>query len=232
MLSDQQLAPSLTNKLNQHFDCDFLSFSSENINCLGRSEKLILIRLQKTSLKLKKYLYFLLTSQLDNPIILFINKTSSTERVQFFKMGIRECFSGKICNDELVLKLASFYEEITNKKHVKNYFYYQDFHFCFKSKTSFYQEKKLKLNKKETQILSCLIQRKNTLVTREQIYTEAWSTELRPNSNSLEAYICRLRKKLTKICGFNPIKTICGVGYKLLTPTKSPQVNEGFNLIT
>ncbi len=232
MLSDQQLAPSLANKLNQHFDCDFLSFSSENINCLGRSEKLILIRLQKTSLKLKKYLYFLLTNQLDNPIILFINKTSSTERVRLLKMGIKECFSGKICGDELVLKLISFSEKTTNETWTKNHHFKQDFHFCFKSKIAFYQGKELKLNKKEMQILGCLIQSKNHTVTREQIYTVAWSTDLIPNSNSLEAYICKLRKKLAKTCGFNPIKTICGVGYKLRTNPKSPQVNEGFNLFT
>jgi len=231
VLSDQQLRPSLENRLKQYFDYDFLPFSSNTIGSLGQTEKLILVKLQKSSLKLRKYLCFLVTNQQHSPIILFLNKTSSTERVQLLKIGIRECFSGKICNDELVLKLTSFSEEITNKNHFKNYFYHQDFHFCFKSKTAFYQEKKLKLNKKETQILSCLIQRKNSLVTREQIYTDAWPTERRPNSNSLEAYICRLRKKLTKTCGFNPIKTICGVGYKLLVPTKSPQVNEGFTLL-
>ena len=227
VLSDQKLANKLRDKLKEYFNCNFLPFSDQTFHSINKLEKLIFIKTQKTSVRLKKYLKHLLTNQPQTKVILFIDQSSSQERASFLKMGVAECLSGKICTDELIAKLTHFAEKKANDFGQNSSFFYQNFHFCLKNKIALYQGKEIKLNKKETLLLTCLIEQQNSIVTRNQIYAVVWPEELIPDSNSLEVYICQLRKKLKQACGFNLIKTVCGVGYRFTTQPKSPHLSEG-----
>lgn len=68
---------------------------------------------------------------------------------------------------------------------------------------------------KEFLLLEYLMQNKNIIISKEQIYDKVWGIDNVSESNNLEAYLSFIRKKL-KIIGCNvSIKAIRGLGYKL-----------------
>jgi DNA-binding response OmpR family regulator len=68
------------------------------------------------------------------------------------------------------------------------------------------------LTKKEFALLSLLFSNKESAVSRETIIHDVWGMTIDPFSNTIEAHIRSLRKKLG---GPNIIHTVPRVGYKL-----------------
>ena len=68
---------------------------------------------------------------------------------------------------------------------------------------------------KELQLLEYLMNNKDIVISKEQIYTKIWGIDNEIESNNLEAYLSFIRKKL-KLLGSNvSIKALRGLGYKL-----------------
>ena len=73
----------------------------------------------------------------------------------------------------------------------------------------------IEVSLKEFQLLEYLMQNKEIIVSKEQIYDKIWGIDNTLESNNLEAYLSFIRKKL-KIIGTNVnIKAMRGLGYKL-----------------
>lgn len=80
----------------------------------------------------------------------------------------------------------------------------------YKSGTSVY------LTRKEYMLLECMTRKCGKIVTRAEIVEEVWDNEADPFSNTVEAHIRNLRKKLNKDGdGRKYIHTIPGRGYKV-----------------
>ncbi len=71
----------------------------------------------------------------------------------------------------------------------------------------------LSLTFKESQILELLMFNKNNTIKKETIYEKIWGYDSEIESNSLEAYISYLRKKLAKLSVEVQLRTVRGVGY-------------------
>lgn len=76
-----------------------------------------------------------------------------------------------------------------------------------------FQDKKLDLSKNEYRILSCLMENKGKVVSREKLMERLWATETFIDENTLTVNINRLRKKLDQIGVEDFICTKFGVGY-------------------
>ena len=77
------------------------------------------------------------------------------------------------------------------------------------------QEKKVQLGLKEFNILSCLMNHGNQIVTKELLIEKVWGYDADVDYNNVEVYISFLRKKLQFIKSSVCIKTVRGVGYCL-----------------
>ncbi|TMD03076.1 MAG: response regulator transcription factor [Chloroflexi bacterium] len=71
------------------------------------------------------------------------------------------------------------------------------------------------LTPKEFAILELLMQNAGRLLSRTQIEEQVWDTDLHTESNLLEVYIARLRRKLGAGGATDLITTIRGAGYRL-----------------
>lgn len=77
------------------------------------------------------------------------------------------------------------------------------------------------LTRKEYMLLECMTRKCGKIVTRAEIVEEVWDNETDPFSNTVEAHIRNLRKKLRKAGSANGdtekeyIHTISGRGYKV-----------------
>jgi DNA-binding response OmpR family regulator len=74
----------------------------------------------------------------------------------------------------------------------------------------------LDLTSREFSILELLVTHANQIVTRTQIWEQAWETGLEPSSNVVDVYVGYVRQKLGEERGL--IKTIRGLGYRLSAP--------------
>jgi two-component system, OmpR family, manganese sensing response regulator len=72
----------------------------------------------------------------------------------------------------------------------------------------------IELSEEETQLLACLMQTPNTLLTHDQIYQAVWADDASPNSNTLAAQIRLLRRKVDRDDELPLIQTVYGKGYR------------------
>ena len=74
----------------------------------------------------------------------------------------------------------------------------------------------LALTDKEAQILMMLIKSAGSAVTKQQILAYVWGADAELEENYVEVYVSYLRKKMKQFDSTATIKTIRGLGYKLV----------------
>lgn len=79
--------------------------------------------------------------------------------------------------------------------------------------------KKIELQPLEYSLLEYLIRNKERVVSKTMIMEHVWNYNFDPQTNVVEARICRLRDKIDKGFGQKLIQTIRGVGYVLKEST-------------
>ena len=77
-----------------------------------------------------------------------------------------------------------------------------------------FNEKEIDLSPTEFNLLFELIQNQNRVLTKEKLLEVVWGMDFETTTNVVDTYISYLRKKL-HIDGFEGIKTVRGVGFKL-----------------
>jgi DNA-binding response OmpR family regulator len=76
--------------------------------------------------------------------------------------------------------------------------------------------KALMLSVREFQLLVALARRAHGIVTRPDLYTQVWGSQLRDGDRSIDVYVHKLRVKLeTALPGYRFIHTHVGFGYRL-----------------
>ena len=82
-----------------------------------------------------------------------------------------------------------------------------------KKRMVLYKGERIKLRKKEYQLLEYLIYNKGRVVSRTEILESVWDMNANPFTNTVEVHIKRLRDKLEKPFGEKYIETVHGMGY-------------------
>jgi len=77
-----------------------------------------------------------------------------------------------------------------------------------------YEDQEVELSPTEFNLLLALIQNQNRVMTKEKLLDLVWGLDFETSTNVVDTYISYLRKKLHKD-GFEGIKTVRGVGFKL-----------------
>jgi len=90
-----------------------------------------------------------------------------------------------------------------------------DIKFCRSSSALLCNEKEVRLNFKESEIMSLLISRPSMLLSKEDIIVRVWGYDSDAGDSNVEAYISFLRKKLTFIGSEVAIVSIKKQGYRL-----------------
>jgi two-component system OmpR family response regulator len=78
-----------------------------------------------------------------------------------------------------------------------------------------FDEELIDLSATEFRLLEVLMDRKNRLVTREQLLREVWNIDFDSETSVLDTYVSYLRRKIHRD-GFAPLSTVRGVGFKLV----------------
>lgn len=74
---------------------------------------------------------------------------------------------------------------------------------------------RLHLTVRELELLTALVERRNRIVTREELYREVWGEPYRKSDRSVDVYVGKLRQKLENaVPGRRFIHTHFGFGYR------------------
>lgn len=149
-----------------------------------------------------------------DPVIMLTAKDEEDDKIYGLDAGADDYMTKPFSNRELVARIKSSLRmrdvDLTPEES-------QGFPFTI-DHTSYELicgEKKEILTKKESMLLSFLINKKNTYVTKEEILSEVWSYNNLQETRTVDIHISKLRKKLKNIgCG-EYLKTKHGVGYGL-----------------
>jgi DNA-binding response OmpR family regulator len=73
----------------------------------------------------------------------------------------------------------------------------------------------LGLTVRELQLLTALVERRDRIVSREELYSVVWGEPYRKSDRSVDVYVGKLRQKLSDVLpGRSPIHTHFGFGYR------------------
>jgi two-component system, OmpR family, response regulator len=79
----------------------------------------------------------------------------------------------------------------------------------------------ISLRRKEFALLECLMLHPDTVVTRSTLGNYAWQGDDKPWTNTIDVHIKYLRDKVDRPFGVAMIRTVHGLGYKLVTQQSS-----------
>jgi DNA-binding response OmpR family regulator len=148
------------------------------------------------------------------PVILLTAKGDLSDKVSGLDYGADDYIAKPFATEELLARIRAALRrkgEVIPEDSLK----YGDIELNTTQLKLSVQDKEIKLNLKENELLELLITRKQAITSKEQIIEKLWGFDSEVEYNNVEVYISFLRKKLTFLHSSVRINTIRGVGYVL-----------------
>ncbi|RYG71506.1 response regulator transcription factor [Lentibacillus lipolyticus] len=157
----------------------------------------------------------LIRSHSNVPIIFLSSRDHPTDMVMSMQLGADDFIQKPFHFDVLIAKIQATLRRVYNyntdtQLELKTW---RGATIDFVKGTVSRNQKVIELTKNEMYILKVLIERKNDIVTREELITSLWDDDRFVSDNTLTVNINRLRKKLTELGLGDAIETKVGQGY-------------------
>ncbi len=146
------------------------------------------------------------------PIIMISARTEKDDVTHGLRLGADDYIRKPFSVEELVLRVENRLRRTSNSE-VENFI-------CGPIELNelkhqvLFKDQEIELSPTEFNLLLALIQNQNRVLTKEKLLDLVWGLDFETSTNVVDTYISYLRKKLHKD-GFEGIKTVRGVGFKL-----------------
>ncbi|MDO4283192.1 MAG: response regulator transcription factor [Clostridia bacterium] len=156
-------------------------------------------------------------SKIHSKVIMLTAKTLLEDKLNGFYKGANDYVTKPFHIDELVARVNIQLRKDVNTQTIKNSIEAGDLRLNINTSNLLCvsTNESIDIICKEFLLMEYLMQNPNQIISKEQIYEKVWGIENESESNSLEAYLSFIRKKLKMIGSNVNIKAIRGVGYKL-----------------
>ncbi|MET3659223.1 response regulator transcription factor [Sporosarcina psychrophila] len=148
------------------------------------------------------------------PVIMLTAKDGIDDKIKGFKMGADDYLVKPFHREELLVRLEAMIRR-SGGLLKENVLTFMELHLNIKNKTVEINGEALKLNGKQFDLLEYLMNNKNAILTKEQIFDRIWGFESDTSTTVVEVYASNLRKSLKKFGYDQYIKTFRGLGYML-----------------
>jgi DNA-binding response OmpR family regulator len=155
--------------------------------------------------------------QLQTIIIVIGDVLKESDIVEFYNAGAYEVCVGPVSYPVLRCKLRVLLNlEASEKKEEVGAIYKIGRLTMYKKDYKILQGKKeLKFTRKEFSVLWILAKKHNTVVTREELVQQVWSSSQSEDDRMIDTHVNRIRKKIKQHSINLNIKTVWGIGYSL-----------------
>ena len=149
----------------------------------------------------------------DIPVLFLTAKDSVADRVKGLDLGADDYLIKPLDFDELLARIRAMTRKHAGNR--SNKFTEGDLVMDVERRIVTRGGKEIQILPKEFSILEYLLRNKGTVVSREQIEDRIWNYEYSGNSNNVDVYMSKLRKKIDDGYDVKLIHTIRGVGWVL-----------------
>lgn len=152
-------------------------------------------------------------AKINTPIIFVSENKTTTDKVKAFELGADDFIQKPYIWSELSARIKA----VTRRpyKIQDEIFTLDDLTINTSTQDVFLSGERIYLTRKEYSLLECMARKPGVIVTRGEILETAWNNDSNPFSNTIEAHVRNLRKKIGESKNKKYIHTISGRGYKL-----------------
>lgn len=148
------------------------------------------------------------------PVLILTAKDGLNDKIKGFKSGADDYLVKPFEKEELIVRLEAMVRR-NNRTYLKNEIEFKEMKLDLKTRKAYIKEDEISLQGKQFDMLEYLINYKNTIITKEQIFDKIWGFNSETTTNVVEVYASGIRKELKKFDYDKYFKTIRGVGYML-----------------
>ncbi len=154
----------------------------------------------------------------DTPILILSAKNSSDDRVKGLKLGVNDYLTKPFNLEELLLRVGILIKsglKGTEKEKELYKYRFGENEVDFSTFTVTNNKGSFQITKRETMLLKLLIEKKDQVVSREQILEKVWGYDVFPSTRTIDNFILAFRKYF-EVDPKNPkhLHSVRGVGYK------------------
>lgn len=151
--------------------------------------------------------------KIGTPIIMLTAKDTVSDKISGLDYGADDYMTKPFAPEELLARIRA----VTRRKGkvIIDKLTLGDLSLDIESSTLFRNEKSVRLNFKECEIIKLFMSNPGATYSKEDLITKVWGYDSDATDNNVEAYISFLRKKLTHIGSEMKIEAIRKVGYRL-----------------
>ena len=152
---------------------------------------------------------------LNLPVLMLTAKDSLEDKIKGFQEGADDYLTKPFHREELLLRVMAMLKRSLNLVG-DNQMSLGNTKVALNSHHVSVAEETIELNGKEFDLLVYLMQQKNRILTKEQIFQRIWGFDSETSYSVVEVYMSHLRKKLSQAKSNLVINTIRNVGYILV----------------
>ncbi len=146
------------------------------------------------------------------PVLMLTAKEGLESKIKGFNYGADDYLNKPFIREELIARVSALIRRNTGEYKEKE-LNFLDLKLNLKNRQVTIKDEVLNIQGKQFDILEYLINSKDTIVTKEQIFDKIWGFDSETITNVVEVYASALRKELKKYGYDKYIKTVRGVGY-------------------
>jgi two-component system OmpR family response regulator len=146
------------------------------------------------------------------PIIMISARTEKDDVTHGLRLGADDYIRKPFSVEELVLRVENRLRKTSNSE--VETFICGPIELNELKHQVLFKDQEIELSPTEFNLLLALIHNQNRVMTKEKLLDLVWGLDFETSTNVVDTYISYLRKKLHKD-GFEGIKTVRGVGFKL-----------------
>ena len=212
------LADIISSRLKkENYSVDIVTNGEDGLyNALNGNYNLIILDVMLPQVNGFEILKKVRENKIDAKIIMLTAKSELDDKLEGFNDGADDYVTKPFHIEELIARVNAHLRK-DNSKNIVEYIEVGDLRLNLKTSNIVCTKtnESINIGCKEFQLLEYLMQNKDIIISKEQIYDKVWGIDNTSESNNLEAYLSFIRKKLKIIDSNVSIKAVRGLGYKL-----------------
>lgn len=162
-------------------------------------------------------------TKMDTPVLFLTARDAVEDRVKGLDLGADDYLVKPFSFDELLARIRAMTRKRAGSR--SNQFSIDDLVVDIERRTVLRAGTEISLLPKEFSILEYMIRNQGIVLSREQLENQIWNYEYSGNSNNIDVYMSKLRKKIDSGRDTRLIHTIRGVGWVLRADSGQPDKN-------
>ncbi len=210
---DKILAKTVEQCIREKYDVDH-AFDGEEGILYAKQEiyDAIILDIMMPVMDGYEFLNVLRNNKIYTPVLILTAKDTISDKVKGFRSGADDYLVKPFNREELLVRLEALIRRAQGN-YSENKIQFKDLILDLNNRKMSVNKKEILLQGKQFDMLEYLINSKNTIITKEQIFDKIWGFNSETTANVIEVYASGLRKELKKVGYDKYFKTIRGVGY-------------------